>query len=236
MTKNKEKKTEKDVFAIRMFFVGMIIIVFAPWLMVSWIKPDSFKDTGQIGDTIGGITAPIASLLGSFLVYRALQAQIKANNIIVNQFDEQKEGEVQDRILNNVKDRIKFVRDDIHEFHFGQSKGFQGIDYSLQTWSGRGPANNNNPYTIYIRQIGSILVTIHDTLIYLAQSCLDEGEKKNLKNVIKNTYFKILPYLHREREKLPDDIARIYSAINEELELMDPIDNDVDLWSAMEAT
>jgi hypothetical protein len=49
-----------------------------------------FTQTGQIGDTIGGITAPMANLLGAILVYLALKAQIEANLILKKQLDDEK--------------------------------------------------------------------------------------------------------------------------------------------------
>lgn len=73
-------------------FLGVgIALILLPliftWDLISWI---SFKDKGEIGDTIGGITAPFIGFGGSILVYLALKAQIDANNKIQQQFDEQK--------------------------------------------------------------------------------------------------------------------------------------------------
>jgi len=48
-----------------------------PAFLSSW----NFSDTGQIGDTIGGITAPIINLIGAILVYISFRAQIEANRI-----------------------------------------------------------------------------------------------------------------------------------------------------------
>jgi len=47
----------------------------------------NFSETGQIGDTVGGITAPFMNLIGAFLVFFALQAQVKANELIQDQID-----------------------------------------------------------------------------------------------------------------------------------------------------
>lgn len=49
----------------------------------------SFDDTGEIGDTIGGVTAPFLSFFGSILVYLALKSQITANKQIQDQFSTQ---------------------------------------------------------------------------------------------------------------------------------------------------
>ena len=50
----------------------------------------SFSETGDIGDTIGGITAPISSLVGSILVFLALKGQILANKFTQEQIRDQK--------------------------------------------------------------------------------------------------------------------------------------------------
>ena len=47
--------------------------------MTSEFSLISFTDTGQIGDTIGGTTAPFLGFFGSILVYLSLKAQIDAN-------------------------------------------------------------------------------------------------------------------------------------------------------------
>jgi hypothetical protein len=67
-----------------LLLIGIVLILVAsvymftrPALWSSW----DFTQTGQIGDTIGGITAPIINLLGAVLVYFSFQAQVKANQI-----------------------------------------------------------------------------------------------------------------------------------------------------------
>ena len=41
-----------------------------------------FRTNGQIGDTIGGITAPVVGLISAILVYLSFTAQVRANRII----------------------------------------------------------------------------------------------------------------------------------------------------------
>lgn len=72
---------EKFIF----FGVGVVIFLF-PLLLVHDFGLVSFMDTGQIGDTIGGITAPFLSFFGAILIYSALKAQVDANNQIQQQF------------------------------------------------------------------------------------------------------------------------------------------------------
>ncbi|MCF1420313.1 putative phage abortive infection protein [Mangrovimonas futianensis] len=78
-------KREVVVFGI----VGVLLMLL-PIAFSQFSSGVSFMDTGQIGDTIGGITAPFLSFFGSILVFLALKAQIDANQLINEQFKEQK--------------------------------------------------------------------------------------------------------------------------------------------------
>ena len=93
--------------------LGVLIILLMPFLMTkaSFIDDLNFNDTGQIGDTIGGITAPFMSLIGAFLVYFALNAQVKANEIIQRQIDNDKE----DKDLNQL---YSYLNESIKSFQF----------------------------------------------------------------------------------------------------------------------
>lgn len=65
------------------FYSACFVIALMPLLLSqeSFIGI-SFSDTGQIGDTIGGITAPFVGLLGALLVYKSFKAQIEANKTL----------------------------------------------------------------------------------------------------------------------------------------------------------
>jgi hypothetical protein len=69
---------------ITVLCLGLLGIFVLPWLFTRpWFA--DFTDSGQIGDTIGGTTAPFIGLLSAWLVYRAFKAQIKANELISEQ-------------------------------------------------------------------------------------------------------------------------------------------------------
>lgn len=65
--------------------LGILLIIFSSLYIFTrpaiWAEFD-FSNTGNIGDTIGGITAPIINLFGAFLLYISLKEQIKANEKI----------------------------------------------------------------------------------------------------------------------------------------------------------
>ena len=60
-----------------------VIILFLPILLTraATMAIFDFSRTGEIGDTIGGITAPFVGLVSAYLVYRAFIVQVEANKI-----------------------------------------------------------------------------------------------------------------------------------------------------------
>ena len=61
--------------------IGLIATLVAPVLLTrnSCCEIFDFTETGQIGDTIGGITAPIVGLVSIMLLYMTLKEQQKYN-------------------------------------------------------------------------------------------------------------------------------------------------------------
>lgn len=97
-------------------FIGILLIFICPIILTrnSWWF--SFSETGQIGDTIGGITAPIIGLLGAYLVYLALMSQVKANQIIQQQINNQKEEDSVKQAIANLYEHYKILREEIVGF------------------------------------------------------------------------------------------------------------------------
>lgn len=91
MKKNKKAILKKYLtgYEIKIFLIVGGIIFLIPLLFTQRWGVVSFRDTGPIGDTIGGVTAPFLSFFGSILVYLALKAQIKANKLVQKQFRKQ---------------------------------------------------------------------------------------------------------------------------------------------------
>jgi hypothetical protein len=73
---------------------------------------------GTVGDTIGGITAPISGLIGSILIYLALKAQLDANVIIQNQVNEDKKESMIRHDLEQIHELYSFFQDNIRSFSY----------------------------------------------------------------------------------------------------------------------
>jgi hypothetical protein len=103
-------------FSYIILVVGIILVIISPFIFTRQLGFISFQETGQIGDTIGGITAPIVNLIGAVLVFFALQAQIEANKIIQSQIDEQKSDAIKSKNFTNLLKIYDELKKDIQEF------------------------------------------------------------------------------------------------------------------------
>jgi hypothetical protein len=68
--------------------ISIILIIFAciaPLVFTQCSSVVDFTETGQIGDTIGGIMGPIVSIAGVFMTFIAFLMQVNANRIQSNQ-------------------------------------------------------------------------------------------------------------------------------------------------------
>jgi hypothetical protein len=87
----------------QILLILLIIIILIPFLFTlpAISKYFEYSNTGGIGDTIGGITAPFINGFSALLVFLAFKAQINANEIFKNQ--------EQSRII---LDQIKIIQED----------------------------------------------------------------------------------------------------------------------------
>jgi hypothetical protein len=62
----------------RLLILGIILIFTSLYIFTrpALFASFDFSESGQIGDTIGGITAPIINLIGAYLVYISFQAPV----------------------------------------------------------------------------------------------------------------------------------------------------------------
>lgn len=83
-----ENNFNKQLYPINkksiLLVIGMILILFATVYIFTrnaFYNDFDLSKSGAIGDTIGGITAPVINLIGAILVYLSFKAQIIANKI-----------------------------------------------------------------------------------------------------------------------------------------------------------
>gem|GEM_PF-1665091 len=89
--------------------ISIFVIVFSFLSPIIFTSSSSyeifdFTNTGQIGDTIGGILNPFIALAGVLLTFLAFYMQIKANQIQISQFNKGLSKEKEIRLLTEKKD------------------------------------------------------------------------------------------------------------------------------------
>ncbi|MEG1666600.1 hypothetical protein [Chryseobacterium sp.] len=100
--------------------IGILIIISIPFILTRefFLEKFNFSSTGQIGDTIGGTTAPFLNLIGAFLVFYALKAQVKANELIQKQIDKENIEKECDNETNNLNQLYSYLTENINGFQF----------------------------------------------------------------------------------------------------------------------
>lgn len=136
MTEDKRKEIREILGRAKwLLLIGGLVIIIMPFILTGQYFHEhfNFTATGQIGDTIGGITAPFMNLIGAFLVFYALQAQVKANELIQNQIDKDNEEKECENEGQNLNQLYSYLTDSINSFHFktlpiDQLKNIDAID------------------------------------------------------------------------------------------------------------
>jgi hypothetical protein len=172
---------DKTLIWVKVIFgFGILLVVSAPFILTLSGGLIDFSNTGEIGDTIGGTTAPIASLLGSILVFYALKAQIDANTAIQNQLQNQENEEIKRKTTRYIGGQIDFLSKEIDSFRLIERKS--------------GKAFTEQPDQ-YVEHIGSsaILELVKNRLAHIGD---EESDKKMLSEnpQLKHFYYMLLTF------------------------------------------
>jgi len=121
MTDDKRKEIKEILGRAKwLLLAGALVILITPFVLTGHFFHErfNFSETGQIGDTIGGITAPFMNLIGAFLVFYALKAQVKANELFQDQIDKDNEEKECMNEGQNLNQLYSYLTDSINSFHF----------------------------------------------------------------------------------------------------------------------
>ncbi len=92
-----------------------------------FIKSLNLTQTGQIGDTFGGITAPIINLIGSLLIYISFKQQLKANEILSKDILRQSK----ERNFQLALDLFRDIKNQYNQLNYVDSKGQAAINHFI---------------------------------------------------------------------------------------------------------
>lgn len=104
--------------ALVTLMIGLTLVLVLPFALTrSSFTGISFNHgTGEIGDTIGGITAPIIGLTSAILLFFALMAQVRANKLVTDQFAKQEQEAQYERLRSYLLQQVELIRDEIRTF------------------------------------------------------------------------------------------------------------------------
>lgn len=110
----------KVIFII--FLIFILIILTFPYLFInfSWFGID-FSETGQIGDTFGGITGPFIAIAASILTFFAFWVQYAANEFQKKALEKQENDLAQERFETKFYKQIEILKSNIEEIKIGKS-------------------------------------------------------------------------------------------------------------------
>ncbi|OVE75059.1 hypothetical protein BVX95_00365 [archaeon D22] len=105
--------------------VSSLILTFFIFLITRGaIFPEfDYSKTGEIGDTIGGVSAPFIGMIGVFLTFAAFYIQYKANQTHIEQFVQQYDKEQKNEARDICKWLIEKNREIANQVHVNDMKG-----------------------------------------------------------------------------------------------------------------
>jgi len=114
------------VFIFAVVFVLLLIIISAPFIFTrepSFLGFSFDENTGQIGDTIGGITAPIIGLSTMAATFLAFWVQFKANISQNKENENNYKNTAIDRFESKFLEMIKIHRENVRELSIKNNEG-----------------------------------------------------------------------------------------------------------------
>lgn len=113
-----------------LFLVAFIATISAPYFVTQfsiWPYID-FTKTGSIGDTIGGITAPVINIFAALLVYLAFREQVKANDIQVKALNDERRVRKIESSFNTALRELNWCSNEYDQMEYGGALGTMAID------------------------------------------------------------------------------------------------------------
>lgn len=180
----------------QLIIILLIIIVVIPPLLKNIVIGSCFDytDSGEIGDTIGGITAPFINGLAALLVFITFKEQVKANKLIQQQ-----------QYFQHIQEQINRLEDDFLDISDTTRKLDDEIYNSISDASRL--IGSSEPYNITVneRRLNKVMYSttvFNQTLLMIAkvdngQDFLQDRLKLLFKIIYKNNYSELVRVLNK---------------------------------------
>ncbi|MBR8535419.1 hypothetical protein KDU71_07590 [Carboxylicivirga sediminis] len=213
-----------DKWALGLLGLGMLLLA-APWLLTksAWHEALDFTKTGQIGDTIGGITAPFMSLVGSGLVYLSFRMQVEMNRIqfkAINKQFKRNNDEDKEARFGKLLDLIMVYKENYSERYIGlfsNTSKKESITYTLNSLLNTLSMRSNN--NLLTTQLSSEIVRLNLKYSFIS-SLLDLHRRIEIADITEND----MSIIKVQLELFYSDVEA-YSGVHRWMAYIDRIDS-----------
>lgn len=182
-----------------LLIIGTILILFGSTYVFT--RPAifdffNFNKTGEIGDTIGGITSPIINIIGSILIYVSFKAQINANKIQFRLVQIEIQSQTFDRNFEIALDLFKELKADYKALQHNTSIGQAALNifvYEIDNISTKEKFISSTKKPIYVDW--QFILCEYDLLInHILNSKMRKDERHKVFTIVYNFYVIQLEY------------------------------------------
>lgn len=177
----------------------LLLVVVSPYLLTQFSGIIPFNaESGAIGDTIGGITAPLVNILGAILIFISFQEQVKANT-------QQIENQNIDRFRNDYEE----IKKEFHLVGFNKEEIHENLNNIVF----------ESPIDVYcrdleIRKEGNITFEYQfKYVLHLIQYFIEELENSNLHEQNKKLFIKKIYQFYYSRIEYHIDQSIEYAVV-----------------------
>lgn len=186
----------KNLTNLQLILILLIIIILLPLLIKNLVLGSWFDytDSGEIGDTLGGITSPFINGLAAVLVFITFKEQVNANKLIQQQL-----------YFQHIQEQINRLEEDFLNISKVIAELDNSIYFQIQDSSkiiGYDPPYNINLSEEKLNKIMYSTTLFHQTIIMLEnlkdEKVFFENKIKLLFRIIyKNNYSKLVIVLNK---------------------------------------
>jgi hypothetical protein len=116
MEERKEKPFDKiSILCLTVAIIFLIFSFFAPVLFVKYYSGIDFTESGNIGNTIGGLMSPFIASSGIILTFLAFYIQLMANKLLKQQIEKQSNQFRKNQIETQFYEMLKFHKENLND-------------------------------------------------------------------------------------------------------------------------
>ena len=194
-------------------FVSVFIFTLPPFF-----NQFNLSDKGNIGDTLGGITAPVIGIISAILLYLALTKQIESNN-------EQRLKNESDIIFLLINQLNSEIEQFIHTFSQGEKEfkytGIDGLNKFIKSFKDHNFNNFTFTFKAYFESKHILLLIRSYNLIEdrIKLSSLSTDMKELFNKKLQSIYYSVLRFPLTGIIKVISKHEKMKDEVTEEIEL-----------------